>query len=79
MNNALYTEDSKYKEEEVFEKINKIISSYGKIVESYIQKNNLKHVISYEAKAPQIKIEINLRHLYNRGILLCNYCLFLLI
>lgn len=51
----------KSKEKEVFERINKIISTYGKITESYIQKNNLKHVVSYEANAPQIKIEVNLR------------------
>lgn len=49
------------KEKEVFEKINKIISNYGKITESYIQKNNLKNVVSYEAKAQQIKVEVNLR------------------
>ncbi len=49
------------KEKEVFEKINKIISSYGKITESHIQKNNLKNVIFYEANAQQIKVEVNRR------------------
>jgi len=49
------------KENEVFEKINKIISNYGKITESYIQKNNLKNVVSYEANTQQIKVEVNLR------------------
>jgi predicted nucleotidyltransferase component of viral defense system len=49
------------KEKEVFEKINKIISNYGKITESYIQKNNLKNVVSYEANSQQIKVEVNRR------------------
>ena len=49
------------KEKEVFEKINKIIGTYGKITESYIQKNNLKNVVSYEANTQQIKVEVNLR------------------
>jgi len=49
------------KEREVFEKINKIIGIYGKITESYIQKNNLKNVVSYEANTQQIKVEVNLR------------------
>lgn len=49
------------KEKEVFEKINKIISQYGKITDSYIQKNNLKNVISYDKKAQNLKVEVNLR------------------
>ncbi len=49
------------KEKEVFEKINKIIGQYGKITDSYIQKNNLKNVISYDKKAQNIKVEVNLR------------------
>jgi len=49
------------REREVFEKIHQIIATYGKITESYIQKNNLKNVVSYEANTQQIKIEVNLR------------------
>lgn len=49
------------KENEVFEKINKIVGNYGRITDSYIQKSNLKNVISYNPKAQNIKVEVNLR------------------
>ena len=49
------------KETEVFEKINKIIGAYGKITASYIQRFNLKNVISYDPKAQNIKVEVNRR------------------
>ena len=49
------------KEKEVFEKIIKIINNYGKITDSYIQKSNLKNVISYDPKAQNIKVEVNRR------------------
>ena len=49
------------KENEVFEKINKIISNYGKITDSYMQKFNLRNVISYGPKAQNIKVEVNRR------------------
>jgi hypothetical protein len=49
------------KEKEVFDGINKIIGQYGNITDSYIQKNNLKNVISYDKKAQNIKVEVNLR------------------
>lgn len=49
------------KEKEVFDKINKIIGQYGKITDSYIQKSNLKNVVSYDQKAQNIKVEVNLR------------------
>ncbi len=49
------------KEDEVFEKINKIIKEYGKITDSYIQKSNLRNVISYNPKAQNIKVEVNRR------------------
>ena len=49
------------KENEVFERINKIISNYGKITDSYIQKFNLRNVISYDPKAQNIKVEVNRR------------------
>jgi uncharacterized protein YjgD (DUF1641 family) len=49
------------KEKEVFEKINKIISNYGTITDSYIQRFNLRNVISYNLKAQNIKVEVNRR------------------
>lgn len=49
------------KKEEVFEKINKIISQYGKITDSKIKHFNLLSILSYESGLPQIKIEINMR------------------
>lgn len=49
------------KENEVFEKINKIISNYGKITDSYMQRFNLRNVISYAPGAQNIKVEVNRR------------------
>lgn len=49
------------KEKEVFEKINKIVANYGKITDSYMQRFNLRNVISYDAKAQNIKVEVNRR------------------
>lgn len=49
------------KENLVFEKINEIISHYGRITDSYMQKHNLRNVISYETGAQNIKVEVNLR------------------
>lgn len=49
------------KEKEVFEKINEIVSYYGKITDSYMQKSNLRNVISYESGAQNIKVEVNRR------------------
>lgn len=49
------------KEKEVFEKINKIVSNYGKITDSYRQRFNLKNVISYDTDAQKIKVEVNRR------------------
>lgn len=54
------------KEKKVFEEINKIIGAYGKITESYVQNNNLKNVVSYEANTQQIKVEVNLRKFGSR-------------
>lgn len=54
------------KEKQVFEKIREIIGQYGKITESYVQKNNLKNVVSYEANMQQIKIEVNRRQFGSR-------------
>ena len=49
------------KEKEVFEKINKIVSNYGKITDSYMQRFNLKNVVSYDVNAQKIKVEVNRR------------------
>lgn len=49
------------KEKIVFEKINNIISTYGNITDSSIQKHNLRNVISHDSKAQNIKVEVNRR------------------
>lgn len=50
------------KEQEVFEKIQKIASGYGKIIDSKIKKFNLVIVISHDLKSQNIKIEVNRRN-----------------
>ena len=50
------------KEQEVFEKIQKIASSYGKIIDSRIKRFNLVTVISYNLKSQNIKVEVNRRN-----------------
>ncbi|MBU4056998.1 nucleotidyl transferase AbiEii/AbiGii toxin family protein, partial [Patescibacteria group bacterium] len=50
------------KEQEVFEKIQKIAAGYGKIVDSRIKRFNLITVISYDLKSQNIKIEISRRN-----------------
>jgi predicted nucleotidyltransferase component of viral defense system len=54
------------KEQEVFDKIQKIAISYGKIVDSKIKKFNLLNVISHETKSQNIKIEVNRRDFGSR-------------
>lgn len=49
------------KETEVFEKIQKIIASYGTVVDSRIKKFNLLNVLSYAPGAQRIKVEVNRR------------------
>ncbi len=49
------------KEQEVFEKIQKIIANYGEIAESHIKRFNLLSVLSYGIHTPKIKIEISRR------------------
>jgi len=49
------------KEEEVFNKIQKITASYGTITESKMKHFNLLNVISYKKGAQQIKVEVNRR------------------
>ena len=50
------------KENEVFEKIQKIIGSYGTVVDSRIKKFNLLNVLSYATGAQKIKVEVNRRN-----------------
>ena len=49
------------KETEVFEKVQGIVKGYGKIVDSHMKRFNLTNIISYDAKAQNIKVEINRR------------------
>jgi hypothetical protein len=48
-------------EQAVFDKIQKIAVSYGKIVDSRIKRFNLINVIAYDQKSQNIKIEVNRR------------------
>lgn len=50
------------KQQEVFEKIQKIAAGYGKIVDSRIKRFNLMTIISYDPRSQNIKIEINRRN-----------------
>jgi len=54
------------KETEVFEKIQKIITNYGTVVESRIKKFNLLNILSYAPGAQRIKVEINRRQFSSR-------------
>jgi predicted nucleotidyltransferase component of viral defense system len=54
------------KEQEVFEKIQKIATNYGKIVDSRIKRFNLVTVISHDLKSQNIKIEVNRRDFGSR-------------
>ena len=49
------------KEQEVFERLQKITASYGIITESKIKRFNLLNVISYTHGAQKIKVEVNRR------------------
>jgi predicted nucleotidyltransferase component of viral defense system len=54
------------KETEVFDKVNKIVSAYGKITDSHMKRFNLTNIISYDPKAQNIKVEINRRQFGSR-------------
>ncbi|HAM88448.1 MAG: hypothetical protein US83_C0004G0063 [Candidatus Falkowbacteria bacterium GW2011_GWC2_38_22] len=54
------------KEQEVFEKIQKIAMGYGEVVDSRIKRFNLVTVISYDIKSQNIKIEVNRRDFGSR-------------
>lgn len=49
------------KESVVFEMVREIISRYGTVTDSSIQKNNLRNVISYNPNTQNLKVEINRR------------------
>lgn len=51
------------KEQIVFEKIQKIVAKYGKVVDSRIKRFNLLNVISYDEKSQNVKVEVNRRNL----------------
>lgn len=50
------------REQEVFQKIQKIGAAYGKIVDSKVKRFNLLVVVSYDLKSQNIKIEVNRRN-----------------
>jgi len=52
---------NKEKDTLVFEKVGKILQGYGTIKEKHKKHNTLFFMLSYEEKAPNIKVEINLR------------------
>jgi len=49
------------KEQVVFEKIQKIVAGYGKVIDSRIKRFNLINIISYDTKSQNIKVEVNRR------------------
>ena len=49
------------KEQIVFDKIQKIVATYGKMVDSRIKRFNLINIISYDTKSQNIKVEVNRR------------------
>ncbi len=51
----------KGKEQEVFEKIQKIAANHGNVVDSRVKRFNLVTIISYDLKSQNIKIEVNRR------------------
>jgi predicted nucleotidyltransferase component of viral defense system len=54
------------KEKEIFKKILKIAQGYGEIKESRIKRFNLIIILSYDPKAQNVKIELNLRKFGSR-------------
>lgn len=54
------------KNQEICEKIQKIVATYGKIIDARIKRFNIIIIISYDTKAQNIKIEINRRDFGSR-------------
>lgn len=50
------------KEQEAFEKIQKIVAGYGTVIDSRIKRFNLITIISYDQKSQNIKVEVNRRN-----------------
>ena len=50
------------REQQVFEKLQMITASYGKITESKVKRFNLLNVVSYALGALQLKVEVNRRN-----------------
>lgn len=50
------------KEQEVFNRLQKIAADYGKVLDSRIKRFNLVNIISYDTKSQNIKIEVNRRN-----------------
>lgn len=50
------------KERAVFEKIQKIVADYGKMIDSRVKRFNLVNIISYDTKSQNIKVEVNRRN-----------------
>lgn len=49
------------KEQEIFEKIQKILGAYGKVIDSRIKRFTLMTIISYDLKSQNLKVEVNRR------------------
>lgn len=54
------------REQLVFDNLQKITASYGKIVDSRIKRFNLINIISYDTKSQNIKVEISRRNFGSR-------------
>ena len=54
------------KKQVVFDKIQKIAASYGRVIDSRIKRFSLLNVISYDMKSQNIKIEVNRRDFGSR-------------
>lgn len=57
------------REQIVFEKIEKIATKYGKVIDSHIKRFNLIVVIAHDIKSQNIKIEVNRRNFGSRYIM----------
>lgn len=54
------------KEQEVFERIQKIVASYGTVVDAKIKRFNIVVVIAYDEKSQNVKIEVSRRNSHSR-------------
>jgi predicted nucleotidyltransferase component of viral defense system len=49
------------KETVVFETIHTIVSHYGSVTDSSLQRSNLRNIVSYDSKSQNMKVEVNRR------------------